>query len=964
LKLFRSPSRVNRVGGIHHTLGATYRLQLNPPFGFRQARETLDYLSELGVTDVYVSPILAAAQGSTHGYDVIDHGRLNEELGSEEDFRAFAAALRERELGLLLDWVPNHMGIAPGQNRSWDDVLENGPSSVHAEFFDVDWAPPKEGLCDRVLLPILGDPYGEVLERGELRVTWNEGRLFLVYFDAKLPVAPESVALLLESAVEKAELPESDEAHQELESIRHAISHLPLRNETEPDKRRARARENEVWKRRLARVVEHSPEALKGLAAAIDELNGRPGEPATFDALDRFLLTQSYRLASWRVAVEEINYRRFFDINGLAAVRMECSAVFEHAHKLVRSLIEDGIVQALRLDHTDGLYDPVTYFEALQHGFHAPEPGPNDAHRGPDDLARPLPLLVEKILEPGEQLPQSWLVDGTTGYDFGAQVLGLWVHRGAETAMTTLYRNFTGDSKTFSEHVHESKLHVLRFSMASEVSMLARALERVAAKNRKWRDFTLMSLTEALTETIASFPVYRTYLRAGEPPSAADARHIRRAVAAARRRTPSISTSVFAFLESLLLLEPDGSADEQRDRTAFALRFQQLTGPVMAKAVEDTAFYRYVRLVCLNEVGATPAAFGTSIDAFHRSNLERARTWPLSMISTSTHDTKRGEDASARIAVLSEMPTRWRREVIGWSEITDAFRPSVDDEPAPTRKHEYLFYQTLVGAWPVGWKGKDGRAEFAGRLAGFLEKAGKEAKEVTSWTNPDSRYDEAVATFVESALANDALVCAVCEFAEIIAPYGAANGLAQCLLRLCSPGVPDTYQGAELWNQSLVDPDNRRPVEYRGHRDALATIRGRKDEPLELARELLSRFADGRIKLYVTHIALLTRRAHRDLFLRGDYEALPCGEHVVAFTRGFETSRIVCCVARHSLIKTKGERPFAVGDVWGDESLAVPYPGRYRNAFTGATLDLTGDARLAEIFADLPVALLVRESDI
>jgi (1->4)-alpha-D-glucan 1-alpha-D-glucosylmutase len=963
LKLFRSPSRVNRLGGILHTLGATYRLQLNPEFGFQKAKDALDYLSELGVTDVYVSPILAAARHSRHGYDVVDHGRLNEELGTEADFRAFSAALHERGLGLLLDWVPNHMGIAPGQNRAWDDVLENGPSSIHAEFFDVDWTPPKEALCNRVLLPILGDAYGDVLERGELRVAWENGRLLLEYFDAKLPVSPESVASLLESTIAKANLAESDEARQELESILDAITHLPLRSETDLDRRKARARENEVWKRRFAHLMDRSKQARNGLREAIDELNGRPGEPTTFDALDRFLLAQNYRLASWRVAVEEINYRRFFDINGLAAVRMECPAVFEQAHQLVRRLIEDGTVQALRLDHTDGLYDPLKYFEALQRGFRGPETAQNDTQRGPDDLARPLPLLVEKILEPGEQLPQSWLVDGTTGYEFGAQTMGLWVYRGAETAMTAFYRAFTGDSKTFQQHVYESKLHVLRFSMASEVSMLARALERIAAKDRRWRDFTSMSLTEALTETIAAFPVYRTYLRAGEPPSAADVRHIRRAVAAARRSNPSISTSVFAFLESLLLLDASGGSgsvtDEQRDRTAFALRFQQLTGPVMAKAVEDTAFYRYARLICLNEVGTSPASFGTSIDAFHRGNLERARTWPLSMITTSTHDTKRGEDASARIAVLSEMPTRWRREVIGWNEVADGFRPTVDDEPAPTLKHEYLFYQSLVGAWPVGWDGKDKRAQFEKRLARFLEKAGKEAKEVTSWTNPDSRYDEAVASFVKSALSNDALMSSVRQFAELIAPYGAANGLAQCVLRLCSPGVPDTYQGAELWNQTLVDPDNRRPVDYGVRRDALATIRGRSHEPSSLSKELLSTFADGRIKLYVTHVCLTMRKAKRDLFLRGDYEALPAGEHVVAFTRGFEASRIVCLVARHSLIKTKGERPFAVGDVWNGERLAIPYPGMYRNAFTGATVEVNGETRLSEVFADLPVALLV-----
>ncbi|HVW30264.1 MAG TPA: glycogen debranching protein GlgX [Polyangiaceae bacterium] len=963
LKLFRSPSRVNRAGGLVHTLGATYRLQLTPEFGFDRAREVVDYLADLGITDVYLSPILAAAHGSTHGYDVVDHARLNDELGSEEDFERLSQQLKERGLGLLLDWVPNHMGIASGQNRAWDDVLENGPSSLSAEYFDIDWTPPKEALRDRVLLPILGDSYGEVLERGELRIGVEGGRLSLSYFDNRLPLAPESIGVILELALEKSDLAESDENRQELESILSAIVHLPPRAERDAEKRKRRARENEVWKRRLARLVEEAPPIGAALAAAVEELNGRAGEPTSFDGLDRVLQMQSYRLASWRVAVEEINYRRFFDINALAAVRMEWPPVFEQAHKLVRKLLDDDKVQALRLDHTDGLYDPLAYFEALQQSFHPAQVPAEQSGRGPDDAARPLPLLVEKILEPGEQLPQAWLVDGTTGYDFTAQVIGLWVDPAAEATLTELYKSFTSDSKSFETHAYESKLHVLRFSMASEVSMLSRALERVAAKNRRWRDFTAISLTEALTETIASFPVYRTYLRAGEPPSKADAQHIRRAITAARRHSPSISASVFSFLESLLLLEPEGSAEEQADRTALALRFQQLTGPVMAKAVEDTAFYRYVRLVCMNEVGGNPAAFAIAPEAFHRGNVERVRAWPLSMTTTSTHDTKRGEDAAARIAVLSEMPARWRREIRRWSEIADGFRSEVQGEPAPTRKHEYLFYQSLVGAWPVGWNGKDRRADFEKRLVAYLEKAGKEAKEITSWTNPDSKYDEAVAAFVKGALGSDALMEAVHGFTKLIAPYGATNGLSQCTLRLTCPGVPDTYQGAELWNQSLVDPDNRRPVDYGRRRDALSTIRGRSGDPLSLARELLASFEDGRVKLYVTHVALLARKKHRDLFLRGDYEAIPAGRHVVAFTRAFESCRLVCCVQRHSYVKTKGERPFALGDAWGDEALALPYPGRYKNLFTGAVLAASGDILLRDVFADFPVALFIREGD-
>ena len=959
LRFFRAPSRVIRAGGAIHTLGSTYRLQLNSGFGFGDALAVVDYLVDLGITDVYSSPLLAAARGSTHGYDVVDHGRLNEELGTEQDFAAWSDELRARGLGLLVDWVPNHMGIASGQNRWWDDVLENGPSSVYAEFFDVDWSPPKEDLHDRVLLPILGDQYGEVLERGELRVLWENGYFKLGYYEHRLPLGPKSLIPLLESALLAAAMPEESAARKELESILSALRHLPDRHATAPELRRERARENEVIKRRLGQLVEQAPEVSAGLEQAVAEVNGTPGLPTSFDQLDRMLRSQSYRLASWKVAAEEINFRRFFDINELAAIRMELPQVFDQAHALLFKLFDEGRVHALRLDHTDGLYDPYAYFQALQRRFHtvSPAASPSDS---PDDLARPMPLLVEKILEPGEQLATAWPVDGTTGYEFAATVNGLWVDARAEQGMTSLYQRFTGDRRTFENHVHESKQHILRFSLAGELNMLARALERIASKSRRWRDFTLISLTSALMEVIAAFPVYRTYLREGVERSQDDEHRIRSAIATARRYNPAISATLFAFLEELLLLKTEGPAEEKREHTGFTLRFQQVTGPVMAKAVEDTAFYRYTRLVCLNEVGGMPSRFGTSIDEFHQANAERARTWPLSMITTSTHDTKRGEDTSARIAVLSEMPEEWRRAVRRWSALVDAARPA-DEERVPARNQEYLFYQTVVGAWPAGWDGKEGRDELASRLGAFLLKSSKEAKEQTSWANPNPAYDEALPRFVERLFASEAFVQDMRRLCEKIAPYGAVNSLAASVLRLCSPGISDTYQGSELWNQSLVDPDNRRPVDYARRRRALAGLRERAGDRRALCRDLLETFTDGRVKLHVTHVGLTLRKAKRDLFLRGDYEALIGGDHVIAFTRGFGSDRLVCCVPRLSLLLTEGARPWPLGEVWGNEWLRVPHAGTYRNVFTGESLRIAGKARLADVFADFPVALLLRE---
>ena len=951
LALFRSPSRALRMGGAVHSLGATYRLQLHAGFGFKEALAVVDYLHELGVTDLYTSPIFAASKGSTHGYDVVDHTRLNPELGGEEDFRALTEALRQRRMGLLVDWVPNHMGITPGQNPWWENVLENGPSSLFAEFFDIDWRPPKGDLADTVLLPVLGEQYGAALEKGELQVLLHNGAFYLCYYEHRFPLGPRTVLPLVEDAAHRTGLPEDDEAQQELDSIRAAVAHLPDRRQTDPLLRKERAREKEVIKRRLAALLERSPAVASGFNATLTEFNGTPGVSASFDRLDRLLREQSYRLASWRIASEEINYRRFFDVNSLAALKMEEPAVFEQAHALLFQLLSEGRIQALRLDHTDGLYDPTGYFETLQRRFTPPTPSPQT---NPDDAARPLPILIEKILEPGERLVQSWPVDGSTGYEFAAVATGVLVDAGANDAITAIYRRFTGDTRSFSDHVYECKQLILQDALAAEVNMLARQLERIAGASRRWRDFTLVGLTRALTEVIAAFPVYRTYLRVNESPTEDDVKHVRHAIQHAHWRERSLDASLFRFLESVLLLQAEGNDEERQAYAQVALRFQQLTGPATAKAVEDTAFYRYHRLIALNEVGNNPGIFGVSIETFHEANLERLRSWPLSMLCTSTHDTKRGEDARARIAVLTEMPAEWQRTVTRWSRTLAQHRGGNSAAPIPSRHTEYLLFQAMVGAWPFGWDGVEGRETFQARLLAFMCKASREAKLDTSWVNPNLDYERVLERYLDRALHEDLFMADVAAFSARLDPYGASNALAQTLLRLCSPGVPDTYQGSELWSQSFVDPDNRSPVDFATRRRLLQELNG-KD-----ARDctgLLSRFRSGELKLLCTATALRLRRAMPDLFLRGDYDALSAGENVVAFVRSRGEQKLVLVVPRLPWKLTGGDGRWPIGPVWRDHRTPLPR-GRYQNALNGALLESEGSVPTAMVLADLPVALL------
>jgi (1->4)-alpha-D-glucan 1-alpha-D-glucosylmutase len=998
---------MNRSGGAP---SSTYRVQLNADFTFENARAIVPYLAELGVGALYTSPFLRATPGSTHGYDVTDYASLNPEIGSEADLAKLSGALRERGMGLLVDVVPNHMGIARGANAWWQDVLENGLTSPYATFFDIDWRPLKEELRGKILLPVLGDPYGVVLERGELQLAFRDGAFTVRYFETPFPVAPPTYPLILGMALDL--LPSSDEIGEELdvqlptpdfrlefESIITAFARLPGQQETDPPLVAERRREQIVAKRRLAALVEASPEVASALAETVRVINGDPREPLSFDALDRLLDAQSYRLSSFRTAGEEINYRRFFAINELAAVRQEVREVFQAAHALLLQLVASGAVSGLRIDHPDGLWDPAGYFRDLQRAawlalhpeqaaegaaidWEAIDPILGDLWPGEGDdgaaIADRLPLyvLVEKILEPGEALPYDWAVHGTVGYEFTRVTTGLFVAGENRRAFDQLYGRFTHDRRAFATVAHDAKELMLRTALASETNVLARALNRISEQNRRTRDLTLSTLRHALREVIAGFPIYRTYVVCnGRGVPDRDRRAIERAVALARRRNPGLDPSVFDFLADVLLLRDDGTLRETElaERCHFGMKFQQLTGPVMAKGVEDTAFYIANQLIALNEVGGDPAAFGASVADFHRQNGERAGRWPDAMLTSSTHDTKRSEDVRARIAVLSELPREWRVAINRWARLNRRHKTRVDGQPAPDRNDEYLFYQTLLGVWP--WDAASLDAEVIERIAAFMLKAARESQVHTSWINQYADYEQALREFVWAALdasRRNPFLEDVTALLEIVAHAGAINALAQQLLKLSAPGVPDLYQGTELWDQSLVDPDNRRPVDFDLRLRLLRALRRRKPGP-RLAADLLAAKDDGRLKLYLTSRTLAYRRAHPDLFARGEYVPLAAAglaaEHVVAFARRNMGQEAIVVVPRLVVGLTGGQLVDPLGaEIWEDTGVVIPdveQSGEYREWFTDRVFSVTAfdqhcGLMLKDIFSHIPFALLVR----
>src|SRR6202453_1519943 len=875
---------------------STYRVQMHKDFTFAHAQAIAGYLKQLGVGDFYSSPFFEARPGSMHGYDVTRHDRLNAELGGAEGFANFSAELQKQGLGLLLDIVPNHMGVG-NDSIWWQDVLENGHASRYSEYFDIDWTPLKPALRNKLLLPILGDQYGTELESKHIQVSVQDGRPLVQYYDHTMPIAPRTVHLIFPPKGG------ADPAPHWFRELLHKIDRVPPHETSQDELREQRQAELDHLLPQLRDAL-RSAELQPVIQKALEAINGVEGDPHSFDRLHLLLDAQPYRLASWRTSAEEINYRRFFDVNDLVGLRMENPQVFAATHCLIREMLANPRVTGLRIDHCDGMVNPRQYLIRLQLlslasqcGGESPrqETAANGIERSILDPGRgydwsrsqgPLYTVVEKILEPREYLPPEWPVRGTSGYDFVYLANGIFIQSANEKRFNVLYAHVLGHTVDPDEIIYRSKLQVMQTALASEVYTLTNLLSRIAAANRKARDFTDNILETVLRQTIAAFPVYRTYIDDRGEYGERDVAFLRFAVARAKRLNPDIDSSAFDFLRETLLLKSTSPAAKQKPDPQilyFALKFQQLTGPVMAKGVEDTAFYVYTRFLSSNEVGGSIKSFGISLETFHQSSQERLKHSPDTMLTTSTHDTKRSEDVRNRLNVLSELPQLWSASVRRWQRMNSKFKQKMEDgRTAPDNNEEYLLYQTILGAWPWQMETRQDRENYLERIKQYAFKALSEAKTNLSWINPDREYMKAVHGFITSILMpgprgkESPFVASLSGLLPHLQLFGAVNSLAQVVLKIAVPGIPDFYQGNELWELNLVDPDNRRPVDYNlrsGYMDALHELAGREG-PAAVCRDVLANFADGRVKLWTTHRALELRRREHAIFRHGEYTAL------------------------------------------------------------------------------------------
>lgn len=953
-----------------HIPGSTYRFQFHKEFPFQRCEELAEYLHRLGITDVYSSPALLALEESTHCYDVLDHTVINPVLGGIDALKSLSRRLQEHDIKMILDIVPNHMGIMHPDNPQWWDVLEYGRVAESAGFFDIDWNSYKRELHNRVQLPALGAQFGVCLENGEITLSYSAERGILVhYYGTVLPTDPRTWHRLADGmAGETSQLSHEDRA--ELEDLSRRMKQLAETAELEGrGDNGERLRTKQELKRQFMELVARSATAEQLLLSALQQMNGDAANPETFNDLELLLNEQNYRLSFWRVAADEINYRRFFDVNTLAGIRVELPHVFNHVHTLVFQLVRDGYVHGLRIDHPDGLLNPPQYFQDLQRGCCTTliegKPGSDlQCQLSPEVVW----VVVEKILGLNEQLQTGWPVHGTTGYDYLNVVNGVFVNRASSSAFSRIYRRFTGAGPNFPELRTTCKKLILDNNLSGELYTLSRQLDRISETNRRTRDFTLQFLREALAEFIAAFPVYRSYIKPDsttvEPE---DRRHIETAIQRAKRRNPSMDPTVFDWLATILLLDgfDDLPDDVRRQRMEFILALQQTTGPVTAKGIEDTAFYREYPLVSLNEVGGEPDHFGFTVREYHDYCANQAQHFPHSMLATSTHDTKRSEDVRARINVLSEMPKEWEKSLFRWKRMNARFKTQADGIHVPTSADEYLFYQTLVGLWPLN--DDITHDELVPRIANYMIKAGREAKIHTSWINVNEDYENALVAFVEKVLNPRRSAKFLEDFRQFAARTslrGAGNALAQVVLKMTSPGIPDLYQGCELWDFSLVDPDNRRPVDYGLRRQLLDECLARGSDA-GFVQEIVTDWRSAKIKMHTISRTLAFRRENADLFRYGAYIPLeatgPRAEHVLAFARQHENTWAITVVPRLLAGSGFAADSLVHPDFWHGTEIELPgaAPCSWSNVLSWAnTAVVAGKLPLADVLSAFPVAVL------
>ncbi len=959
---------------------ATMRLQLSSAMTFLDAASLVPYMADLGVSHLYTSPILAAREGSNHGYDIVDHNRLNPELGTESDFHRLVETLHNHDMGLIVDFVPNHMGVGYSDNSWWLNVLEWGQYSPYATFFDIDWKPSEQSLKGKVLVPILGDQYGTVLENGELRLAFDgeNGTFSVHYYEHRLPVSPRHYRRLLRDLIADHASPVSPESRREVQNLAEAFGALGPGNKS-ASRQALLIRKSLELESALARLARSDGQIADAIGALCRRWNGTAGDERSFDRLHSLLEAQAYRLAFWRLASNEINYRRFFDINDLAAVRMELGEVFEITHQLVLRYIQEGAIQGLRLDHVDGLLDPKAYLQRLQEAgaYRLLGTGLVSYPAYQATIDQPLYVVVEKILAGHETLRSDWPVSGTTGYEHMARVAEVLFDRDGEEAITGAYENFTGATRDFEAGVFRAKYRTMHETLSSELNVLANRLSRLAKGSRKTRDFSRLALRNALTDIVAHFPVYRSYVDS-RGPTEADRRDVEWAVARARKSGKTFDVSAYDFIGAVLttdILQIYPGEFRRREVVELAMKVQQFTAPVMAKSFEDTAFYRDARFIARNEVGAEPDTLYTSPQGFHYSSLQRLEEHPFGMICTATHDHKRGEDVRSRLNVLSELADQWLTWTERFAEYTGSFTTEVDGDSAPDRNDQYFLFQTVVGSWPMElgepeWEGID---HFRDRIHGYAEKAMREAKVHTSWTAVNEEYERATHRYIDALLnpkRSPTIVRLIKTVVDAVVAAGAINSLSQKLLTLTVPGVPDIYQGTDRWDFSLVDPDNRRPVDFSVRTRALSTMK-KMGAGGSYLRELTERWRDGEIKEYVIAGTLIFRKEKADLFAVGSYIPLEVigerKEHVIAFLRVHERQRTAVIVPRivsNALGGGKGEpdRLTIPRSFWKDTRIVLPDPsgaewtgvldGR-RHSPTGA-----GELYLKDLLTDLPVTLL------